>query len=95
MQRQITILDRTWTLRADDGDALEDAAQDVDRRMRELRARSPSMDPQTVATLTALNLASELRSVHGRYRARLEAMDRGAAAVEAVLDAAVSGREGA
>ncbi len=89
MQKQITILGRNYTLRADNGDELEAAARDVDSRMKSLMSRSPGVDPYTVAMLTALNLASELRAAHRGYRGRLELMDREAAAVEAVLAAAV------
>lgn len=89
MQKQITILGRNYTLRADNGEELESAAVDVDARMRGLMARSPSVDPYTVAMLTALNLASELRAAQRGYRARLDVMEREAAAIEAVLSAAV------
>ncbi|MDP2305743.1 MAG: cell division protein ZapA [Pseudomonadota bacterium] len=90
MQKQITILGRSYTLRADEDDDLEHAAADVDRRLRALIARAPSFDSYTTALLTALNLASELRALKVRYRTRLEELDHAAAAVEAVLEAAVA-----
>jgi cell division protein ZapA (FtsZ GTPase activity inhibitor) len=90
VQKQITILGRTYTLRADEGDDLEHAAADVDRRMRTLSSRAPAFDTYTVALLTALNLASELRATKSRLRGRLEALDHEAAAVEAVLEAALA-----
>ena len=90
MQKQITILGRSYTLRADEDDDLEHAAADVDRRLRALIARAPSFDSYTSALLTALNLASELRALKVRYRSRLEELDHAAAAVEAVLEAAVA-----
>lgn len=93
MQKQITILGRGYTLRADDGDELEAAAADVDQRMRQLMSRSPNVDPYTVAMLTALNLASEMRSVKRGFRDRLTAMERNAATVETVLAAAVAEEE--
>lgn len=90
MQKQITILGRSYTLRADEGDDLEHSAAEVDRRMRQLSARAPAFEPYTVALLTALNLASELRSLKSRFHSRLQELDHEAAAVEAVLEAAVS-----
>lgn len=90
MQKQITILGRSYTLRADEDDDLEHAAADVDARLRQLLARAPNFDPYTAALLTALNLASELRSLKARYRGRIEELDHTAAAVEAVLEAAIA-----
>ena len=93
MQKQITILGRTYTLRADEGDDLERAAADVDRRMRAFTQRAPNSDPYTVALLTALNLASEIRALRRDVRQRIHDLDHEAAAVEAVLQAAVSDLE--
>lgn len=90
MQKQITILGRSYTLRADEGDDLEHAAAEVDRRMRALSSRAPAFDNYTVALLTALNLASELRALRSRVKDRLQQLDHEAAAVEAVLEAAVA-----
>ncbi len=94
MQKQITILGRSYTLRADEDDDLEQAAADVDKKLRTLIARAPNFDSYTAALLTALNLASELRALKGRYRARLQELDHSAAAVEAVLEAAVADDDG-
>ena len=90
MQKQITILGKSYTLRADEGDDIEHAAVEVDRRMRAMSGRSPAFDNYTVALLTALNLASELRSIKSRLRQRLSELDHEAAAIEAVLEAAVA-----
>lgn len=94
MQKAITILGRTYTLRADSGEDLELAAAEVDRRVRELMKRSPAVDASTAAILTALNLTSELRNVRARARAEVQEADHQMAAVEAVLEAALS-QEGA
>ncbi len=93
MQKQITIRGRTWSLRADDGDDIEAAAADVDRRMRELSGRSNAVDEYTVALLTALNLASELRALRRRVREQLQGLDRRAAAVEALVEGRQAGGE--
>jgi cell division protein ZapA (FtsZ GTPase activity inhibitor) len=90
VQKQITILGRGYTLRADDGDEIEQAAAEVDRRMRELSTRAPAFDPTTVALLTALNIASESRNLRRRLRVQIEEADRRAAAAEAILEAAVA-----
>ena len=49
------------------------------------RSKNPSL-----ALLTALNLASEVRALKRGYRERLDAMEREAAAIETVLAAAVA-----
>lgn len=90
MQKQITILGRSYTLRADQGDELEHAAAEVDQRLRDLSRRAPAFDTTTVALLTALNLASELRALRSRVRGQLEEADRQLGAVEAVLEAALT-----
>ncbi len=90
MQKAITILGRTYTLRADGGEDLEQAAAEVDKRVKELMRRSPAIDAGTASILTALNLASELRNVRARARAEVQEADHQMAAVEAVLEAALS-----
>ena len=89
MQKQITIRGRTYTLRADNGEELENAAAEVDRRIRELAGRAPSFDDYTLALLTALNLASERVALKAQLRERLSDLDRHVAAVEATLEAAI------
>jgi cell division protein ZapA (FtsZ GTPase activity inhibitor) len=93
VQKQITILGRTYTVRADESDDIERAAADVDARMRALAGRAANMDSYTVALLTALNLASDLRAVRRRVHGRLDELERDAAAIEAVLEAAVAETE--
>jgi cell division protein ZapA (FtsZ GTPase activity inhibitor) len=93
--KQITILGRTYNVRADENDDIERAAADVDRRMRAMSGRGSSMDNYTVALLTALNLASEVQSIRRRTRARLDEMERDVAAVEAVLEAAIADADAA
>lgn len=90
MQKQISLLGRSYTLRADDGEELELAAAEVDRRARELSRRAPAFDTTAVALLAALNLASELRALRRRVRAELETADRELAAAEAVVEAAIA-----
>ncbi len=90
MQKQITILGRTYNVRADESDDIERAAADVDRRMRSMNARGSVVDNYTVALLTALNLAAELQSLRRRTRGRLDDLEREAAAIEAVLEAALA-----
>ncbi len=94
MQKQITILGRNYTLRADNGEELEAAAMEVDRRLKQLIGRAAGVDQYTAAMLTALNLASEVRALKRGYRDRLDVMEREAAAIETVLAAAVA-EEGA
>ena len=90
MQKQITILGRSYTLRAGEGDDVEHAAAEVDRRLRDLSKKAPAFDTTTVALLTALNLAAELQSLRRRVRGQLDDADRQLGAVEAVLEAALA-----
>jgi len=90
VQKQITILGRSYTLRADDGDDIESAAADVDRRVKDLSLRAPGFDTTTLGLLTALNLAAECRSLKKRLRQQVEETDRLAGAVEAILEAALA-----
>lgn len=94
MQKQITILGRSYTVRADGGDDIEAAAAEVDRRMRQLLQRTPAFDNYTAAMLTALNLAAESRAARARARVRLQEIEHDLAAVEAVLGAALNGEKG-
>jgi len=87
--KQIIIRGRTYTLRADEGDDIEQVAADVDRRMREMSGRAPAFDEYTVALLTAMNLASEIHALRKRLQERVGELDRRAAAIEAVLEASV------
>jgi cell division protein ZapA (FtsZ GTPase activity inhibitor) len=89
VQKQITILDKSYTLRADPGEELEQAASEVESRMKKLLGRSPAVEPYTAALLTALNLASELRSTRRGLREKLGDLERDAAALETVLAAAM------
>lgn len=91
--KQIVIRNRTYTLRADDNDDIELVAADVDRRMRELASKSAAFDDYTIALLTAMNLASELRAVRQRVHQRLDELDRKSAALEALLEAASNSNE--
>jgi cell division protein ZapA (FtsZ GTPase activity inhibitor) len=93
VQKQITILGRSYTLRADESDDIESAAAEVDRRVRELSVRAPAFDTTTLALITALNLASETRALRKRVRGQIEETDRLAGAVEAILEAALSESE--
>lgn len=94
MQRQITILGRSYNVRADAGDDIEAAAAEVDRRMRLLLQRTPAADNYTAALLTALNLAAESGVLRTRVRAQLQELEREVEAVEAVLEAALDGDKG-
>jgi cell division protein ZapA (FtsZ GTPase activity inhibitor) len=90
VQKQISILGRSYTLRADEGDEIEAAASEVDRRVKDLSLRAPAFDTTTLALITALNLAAEARSLRKRVRAQVEETDRLAGAVEAILEAALA-----
>lgn len=91
MQKQITLLGRSYTLRADEGDEVELAAADLERRLQELGRRAPAFDSTALAVLAALNLAAELRALRLRVRMELGEAERQLAAAETVMEAALSG----
>lgn len=95
MQVQITIRGRQYTVRGDDsGEDIQVLAAELDRRMTEVASRTRSYDEYTVAMLTALNLLSEVQRVKHSVARRLDDLDREAAAVSAMLEAALPGEEG-
>lgn len=90
MNVQITIRGRQYTVRSDEnGDDIRDVAAEVDARLSEVAGRTRTPDEYTIALLTALNLASELRRVRSQLAARLDALDRDAASVAALVEAAL------
>jgi cell division protein ZapA (FtsZ GTPase activity inhibitor) len=90
MQVRITIRGREYTVRGDDNtEALQSLAADLDRRMAETAERTRSFDEYTIAMLTALNLASELHQLKGQVAQRLDEIDRDAASVAAMIEAAL------
>lgn len=90
MQVRITIRGREYTVRGDDNaDELQTLAADLDRRMAETAERTRSFDEYTIAMLTALNLASELHQLKSQVASRLDEIDRDAASVAAMIEAAL------
>lgn len=96
MQVSITIRGRQYTVRGDDSaEDVEAVARDLDQRLEEVASRTRSFDEYTIALLTALNLASELRRLRREVVGRLDEIDRDAASVAAVLEAALPADDGA
>ncbi len=90
MQVRITIRGREYTVRGDDNsDDLQQLAADLDRRMTETAERTRSFDEYTIAMLTALNIASELQQLKTQVAERLDELDRDAASVAAMIEAAL------
>jgi cell division protein ZapA (FtsZ GTPase activity inhibitor) len=95
MQVSITIRGRQYTVRGDDSaEDVEAVARDLDHRLSEVADRTRSFDEYTIALLTALNLASELRRLRREVVGRLDELDREAASVAAVLEAALPEDDG-
>lgn len=94
MQVRITIRGREYTVRGDEhSDDLQRLAADLDRRMTETAERTRSFDEYTIAMLTALNIASELHQFKAQVAARLDEIDRDAASVAAMIEAALPGED--
>jgi cell division protein ZapA (FtsZ GTPase activity inhibitor) len=96
MQIRITIRGRDYTVKGDDNaEDLQQLAADLDRRMAETAERTRSFDEYTIAMLTALNLASELHQMKSQVASRLDELDRDAASVAAMVEAALPADDGA
>ena len=94
MQVRITIRGRQYTVSG--GDSSEDiqaVAQDLDVRLEEVAARTRAFDEYTIALLTALNLASEIRRLRQEVVEKLAEFDREAASVAAILESALPERQ--
>lgn len=90
MQVRITIRGRQYTVRGDESsEDIEAVAADLDARLAEVASRTRAFDEYTVALLTALNLASELHSMRRQMADRLNELDREAASIAAILEAAI------
>ncbi len=87
MPVQITIRGRQYTVRSDEEEDIESVAAYVDGKMSEI-ARS-SFDEYTVAMLAALNIASEFHRFKRQVAQRIDGLDREAASVSAILEAAL------
>ena len=93
MATRITIRGRQYTVRSDDdGEDLQEVAKYVDAKMAEV-ARS-TFDEYTIAMIAALNIASEYDRFRREVAGRLDDLDREAAAVGAILEAALPEEEG-
>ena len=87
MQVRITIRGRQYTVRGDENEEeVQTVARELDARLAEVASRTRSFDEYTIALLTALNLASELRRLRGQLQDRLGDVDREAAALAAMLE---------
>jgi cell division protein ZapA (FtsZ GTPase activity inhibitor) len=94
MQVRITIRGREYTVRGDEhSEDLHRLAADLDRRMTETAERTRSFDEYTIAMLTALNIASELHQFKAQVADRLDEIDRDAASVAAMIEAALPGED--
>ncbi len=87
MSVQITIRGRQYTVRSDEEEDIEAVAAYVDGKMSEI-ARS-SFDEYTVAMLAAMNIASEFHRFKRQVADRIDGIDREAASISAILEAAL------
>ena len=88
MQVTVTIRGRQYTVRGEESvEDVEAVARDLDSRLEDVAGRTRTFDEYTVALLTALNLASELRRLRKMVIGRLDELDRDAASLGAMLEA--------
>ena len=90
MQVRINIRGRQYTVKGDEsGEDVRAVADDLDARLKEVADRTNSFDEYTIAVLTALNLASELRQLRKQVVERLGELDRDAASIAAIMESAL------
>jgi cell division protein ZapA (FtsZ GTPase activity inhibitor) len=90
MQVTVTIRGRQYTVRGEESvEDVEAVARDLDKRLEDVAGRTRTFDEYTVALLTALNLASELRRLRKQVMSQLDDLDRDAASLSALLEAAL------
>jgi|SRR5689334_3599191 cell division protein ZapA len=66
---QVEIFGQFYNVRADgDPESIRELARFVDGKMREIAERAPTVDPQKIAILAALNIADELFRNRERHR---------------------------
>ncbi len=95
MQIRISIRGRQYTVSGDSSsDDIQAVAAELDQRLEEVAARTRAFDEYTIALLTALNLASELRRVRHDVVGRLAELEREVESVTALLEAALPAESG-
>ena len=88
MSVQIQIRGRTYTLRSDESEEdLTAIAHYLDSKMESMS--KASFDEYTVAILAALNIASEFHRFRKRVSEELSQIDKDAASISAIVEAAI------
>jgi len=74
----VSILDREYQFTCDpeEREALQEAAQLLDGRMREIKASGNLMALERIAVMTALNMSDEILKLRKQQLARAESVDR-------------------
>lgn len=74
----VSILDREYqfTCAPEEREALQEAAQLLDGRMREIKASGNLMALERIAVMTALNMADEILKLRKQQVARAESVDQ-------------------
>jgi cell division protein ZapA len=91
---RITIRGQQYTIRSDEDDVdLQEVARYVDRKMEEVGGPTKTIDDYTVAMLTALNIASELRRLQQRVDQELARLDRELSGIAVMMEAALPPEE--
>ena len=87
MNTQIVIRGRQFNVRTlDDGQAIKDAAAELDRRLTEQAQRSRSFDEHSVVVITALNLIAEMQMIRQEHDEHLEIIQHEIFDLQAMLE---------
>lgn len=89
----VSILDRAYQFNCspDEREALKEAAQLLDGRMREIKATGNLMALERIAVMTALNMCDELLKLKKQNLERAERVDKKIRRLADELDDALSG----
>lgn len=88
VQVTINIRGRQYTVRSNEaGEDIQRLAEELNARMDEVASHTQVFDEYTIATLTALNLVSELQQLRRQVAQRLTDFDRDLEQMTAILDA--------
>jgi cell division protein ZapA len=86
---RVEIYDQTYHLRGSDAEYVQRLAEYVDGKMRQVAARTSTVDSLRLAVLAALNIADELQLIRGKYDNVATEYTERASHLQSALDSAL------
>lgn len=94
MKVQLTIRNRRYTMRGDEGVDIQAIAKYVDAKMREISDKPGNLDEYTIAMLAAMNIASDFERFRQEVDSDLASLDRDLASTAILIESALPGQDG-